>query len=142
MATTNSIRCQQLWATRNGTKKNSSADKLEVGYARGMSRDLNCKGEAEVGQASQSDTGGTTDENQKIEVKKVDQELKMTHIEALSRGDAVKLELAAVKEFPALDSFALDKVVQYHCMATFDPRAISHLRLLKNNFLLKTLFFK
>ena len=46
--------------------------KLEVGYARGMSRDLNCKGEAEVGQASQSDTGGTTDENQKIEVKKVD----------------------------------------------------------------------
>ncbi|CBI16652.3 unnamed protein product, partial [Vitis vinifera] len=60
--------------------------KLEVGYARGMSRDLNCKGEAEVGQASQSDTGGTTDENQKIEVKKVDQELKMTHIEALSHG--------------------------------------------------------
>ena len=101
--------------------------KLEVGYARGMSRDLNCKGEAEVGQASQSDTGGTTDENQKIEVKKVDQELKMTHIEALSHGDAVKLELAAVKEFPALDSSALDKVVQYHCMATFDPRAISHL---------------
>ena len=51
----------------------------------------------------------------------------MTHIEALSHGDAVKLELVAVKEFPALDSSALDKVVQYHCMATFDPRAISHL---------------
>ena len=44
----------------------------------------------------------------------------MTHIEALSHGDAVKLELVAVKEFPALDSSALDKVVQYHCMATFD----------------------
>lgn len=52
--------------------------KLEVRHACSMSRDLNCKEEAEVGQASQSDTSGTTDENQKIEVKKVDQELKMS----------------------------------------------------------------
>ena len=48
------------------------------------------------------------------------------NIEAPSHGDAVKLGLAAVKEFPALDSSALDKVVQYYCMATFDLRAFSY----------------
>uniref|UniRef100_F6HXS9 Uncharacterized protein n=1 Tax=Vitis vinifera TaxID=29760 RepID=F6HXS9_VITVI len=34
------------------------------------------------------------------------------------REEAVKLGLAADKEFPTLDSSAFDKFVQYHCMAT------------------------
>ncbi|RVW60918.1 NAC domain-containing protein 91 [Vitis vinifera] len=79
-ATTNSIRCNNCGPQGTARRRIRLQTKLEVRHACSMSRDLNCKEEAEVrsGQASQSDTSGTTDENQKIEVKKVDQELKMS----------------------------------------------------------------